>query len=351
MKKLIFALVTLSLCITLQAARNGSGVYTLPAGNPVTSGSVISSTWANNTFADVAAALSQSLSKDGQTQMTSNLNMGGNQVTNASKFCNTTTCGASEMLGINGQTVRIGVGSNYNGIQFMQSVTGTYGLFGAGSTDLPSLSLTRTTVDLSTPGLSITDSAGGISFSSFMAFSNGTDADLFFYISQVGSSHKFARISPSFSVPLQLGNQNSPVQSYGPIASAWVDATPDKGTFTITYGGFVSNPTCTATWNRMGNVVVLNLCGVTSTSNSVTMTGFSLPAAITPGGAAPANQFAPCTNTQDGGTVNGFGGVTMQAGNSTITFSKGPGQGISFTATGTKGISSSGCVITYLLGN
>lgn len=58
-------------------ARNGSGTYALPPGNPVTTGTTISSTTHNNTLADIATALSDSLAKDGQTTPTANLPMGG----------------------------------------------------------------------------------------------------------------------------------------------------------------------------------------------------------------------------------------------------------------------------------
>lgn len=58
-------------------SRNGSGTYSLPAGNPVVSGTTISSTWANNTLSDIATALTASIAKDGQTTPTANLPMGG----------------------------------------------------------------------------------------------------------------------------------------------------------------------------------------------------------------------------------------------------------------------------------
>jgi hypothetical protein len=63
-------------------SRNGSGVYSLPAGNPVVTGSAISSTWANNTLSDIASALTGSVSADGQTSLTGNLNFGTNKATN-----------------------------------------------------------------------------------------------------------------------------------------------------------------------------------------------------------------------------------------------------------------------------
>lgn len=62
-------------------SRNGSGVYNLPVGNPVTTGTTISSTWANNTLSDIATALTGSLAADGQTVLTGNLQAGGNKLT------------------------------------------------------------------------------------------------------------------------------------------------------------------------------------------------------------------------------------------------------------------------------
>lgn len=47
--------------------RNGSSVYSLPAGNPVVPGTVIATTWANTTLTDIATALTNSLSTDGST--------------------------------------------------------------------------------------------------------------------------------------------------------------------------------------------------------------------------------------------------------------------------------------------
>lgn len=63
-------------------SRDGSGNYSLPSGNPVVSNTVISSTWANNTLSDVASALTQSVSRDGQTTPTANLTMGNFRLTN-----------------------------------------------------------------------------------------------------------------------------------------------------------------------------------------------------------------------------------------------------------------------------
>lgn len=57
-------------------AYNGSGIFNLyTPGNPVVTGTTISSTWANNTLSDIATGLSTAITKDGQTTITANIPM------------------------------------------------------------------------------------------------------------------------------------------------------------------------------------------------------------------------------------------------------------------------------------
>lgn len=61
---------------------NGSGVFSLVSGNPVITGTTISSTWANNTLSDIANnGLTNCLTKDGQQTPTNNIPMGGFRIT------------------------------------------------------------------------------------------------------------------------------------------------------------------------------------------------------------------------------------------------------------------------------
>ena len=62
-------------------SRNGSGTYSLPAGNPVVTNTTITSTWANTTLSDIATALTGSLAADGQTVATGALQMGAYKIT------------------------------------------------------------------------------------------------------------------------------------------------------------------------------------------------------------------------------------------------------------------------------
>jgi hypothetical protein len=62
---------------------NGSGIFGLAAGNPVITGTTISSSWANNTLGDISAnGLTNCLTKDGQQTPIANIPLGGFRITN-----------------------------------------------------------------------------------------------------------------------------------------------------------------------------------------------------------------------------------------------------------------------------
>lgn len=62
----LFLIGGLMASVVAYASRNSSGTYTLPAGNPVVSGSTISSTWANSTLSDLATEVTSSLDRSGR---------------------------------------------------------------------------------------------------------------------------------------------------------------------------------------------------------------------------------------------------------------------------------------------
>jgi hypothetical protein len=136
------------------------------------------------------------------------------------------------------------------------------------------------------------------------------------------------------------------LQGNGPVAATLVDMTPDKGSFTLTYTGFTATVQCTANWNRIGNIVFLNLCAATGTSNTTAMTGTTLPAAIVP---AISQAGVVCGSLEDNTTPSG-GYFQINAASTTITFGKGL-PGAAFTAAGTKGFIAPGCSISYMLNN
>lgn len=61
---------------------NGAGLFQInSSGNPVVTGTTISSTWANALTADLATGLSTCITKDGQTTVTANIPLGANKIT------------------------------------------------------------------------------------------------------------------------------------------------------------------------------------------------------------------------------------------------------------------------------
>jgi len=93
-------------------SRNGTGTYTLPAGNPVVTSTTISSTWANNTLTDLATAMTGSVAADGQTPVTGNLQMGANRITNLANGIASTD--AATVAQVTASTAGLGTMSTQN---------------------------------------------------------------------------------------------------------------------------------------------------------------------------------------------------------------------------------------------
>jgi hypothetical protein len=108
-------------------SRNGSGVYTLPAGNPVIAGTTIATSWANNTLNDLASAMTGSVASDGQTPMTGNLNLNNNNINNVASLTaagNISTLNLSYTGTLTGGTGVINIGSG----QIYKDASGNVGL-------------------------------------------------------------------------------------------------------------------------------------------------------------------------------------------------------------------------------
>jgi hypothetical protein len=82
---------------------NGSGIFSLVSGNPVVTGTVISSTVQNNTMSDVAVALTDCVTKDGQSTPTNNIPMGTFRITGLGDAVNLQDAVTAKQL-INGIT-------------------------------------------------------------------------------------------------------------------------------------------------------------------------------------------------------------------------------------------------------
>lgn len=80
---LIGSLLTSGLGL-LMGARNNSGVYSLPSGNPVVAGTTIQPSWANNTLSDISTEITNSLDRAGRGAMTAPLQCSSGTAANPS---------------------------------------------------------------------------------------------------------------------------------------------------------------------------------------------------------------------------------------------------------------------------
>jgi hypothetical protein len=144
----------------------------------------------------------------------------------------------------------------------------------------------------------------------------------------------------------QVNGTTTSIQGQGPTAAALVDMTPDRGTFTLTGTGFTVAPTSTATWYRIGNVVLLNVGALQGTSNATTLTATGLPAAIQPSLA----QTVPSCDMEDNGAVLPNSSASFAAGSGTSTFNPTQAASGSWTNSGVKGFrNTGGTTLVYLL--
>jgi hypothetical protein len=97
---------------------NGAGTFSLVAGNPVVTGTVISSTVQNNTMSDIANnGLSNCLTKDGQQTPTNNIPMGGFRITGLGDAVNATDA-------VNARQIQTGAFNTLSVVTGTDTITG-----------------------------------------------------------------------------------------------------------------------------------------------------------------------------------------------------------------------------------
>ena len=145
---------------------------------------------------------------------------------------------------------------------------------------------------------------------------------------------------------VKISQGTGPIVGAGPIAAAFVDMTPDRGTFTMTHTGFTTAVTSTATWYRIGKLVTINTGTVSGTSNATTWTATGLPVGLQ----TSLSQIIGLADMEDNSAAV-FGNVALATSSSTLTFGKGANSGGAWTNAGSKGFfNTGGTTFSYLTG-
>jgi hypothetical protein len=109
-------------------AFNGSGTYNLPAGNPVVTGTTISSSTTNTTNSDIATALTNCITRDGQSTPSANLPMNAKKLTGLAAGTSAGDSVRYEQVVLTGGalgTPTSGTLTNCTGLPLTTGVTGT----------------------------------------------------------------------------------------------------------------------------------------------------------------------------------------------------------------------------------
>lgn len=117
-----------------------------------------------------------------------------------------------------------------------------------------------------------------------------------------------------------------------------------SGTFTITLTGFTTTVSGTATYQRVGTMVMLFIPQLSGTSNTTALTATGLPADIQ---SSTVQAFPTPSYSFTDSSITAQALVRGSVSGGTLTFSVG-GSASGWTASGTKGINTSGITICYL---
>jgi len=255
-------------------SRNGSGTYTLPAGNPVVTGTTISSTWANTTLTNIASALTDSLAADGQTTATGNLKMGNNRITGLADGIAATD--AATVSQLPSAALFLLKASNLSDVANATTARGnlTAAKSGANS-DITSLT------GLTTP---LTVAQGGTGAATLTAnnvlLGNGTSAPQFVAPSTNGNVLTSNGTTWVSSTPATVNTTQ--------LAKAWVRFSVSGTTPTITSSYNISS----VTYNATGYYSFVFTSALANADYAVTSSG-----SINTAGTAFTNSFAFGTNT------------------------------------------------------
>lgn len=119
-----------SVAPSTEASRNSGGTYSLPSGNPVVTGTTITSTWANNTLTDIGTELTNSLDRNGRGAMQAPLQLSNGSAAAPSLTFGTDTDTGAYRVGANNGGLTAGGVKSFDWTASGVAVTGTQSVSG-----------------------------------------------------------------------------------------------------------------------------------------------------------------------------------------------------------------------------
>lgn len=370
--------------------RNSSGTYTLPAGNPVVTGTTISSTWANTTLSDIASEMTDSLDRSGKGAMLAALQLFSGVVGSPGLSWSAETTSGLYRAGAGDfrysisstdklQLITTGLGLPAAGVAATPSLyiigDPNTGLYSVGADDLGFTIGGTLRLDISTTAFTATLPWRGQDGSlTAPAFSFSGETNTGWYRRTAGNltstvlGVRTAEINAggldlipttailsvpagSSSAPSIVNRNETNTGVYfltGSIGFAIQGASAgavQQGSFTGTLTGMTGTVTGTVNWQRVGQIGMLWITSdITGTSNSSSMTMTGLPGSLQPSG----KRFTSANSAYEDNTITDLAGSSSVTGG-TITFYKYvSGTGINasvWSTSGTKGLMAGWCVV------
>lgn len=310
-------------------SRASNGAYTLPTGNPVVTGTVISSNWANTTLSDLATEMTDSLDRSGKGGMLAPFGSVDGAVALPGMTFNSEP--SSGLYRISAGLVGMSVLSRNT---MSWASTGAVVIPATAAAANAALTVGGTAASAFTPVFGVVGGAN-----TFMSVKDtATVVELL-----LGTSGASGFLGTATNHPFALRTNNVNIfnvtaagvitqwEGTVNIAAAGLmgSASYETGSFTATGVGFTAGVTGTANWVRVGPVVTIAWPTLSGTSNTTTFSITGLPAAL-----APARNVRVAAIIEDN-TAFESGAYQLLAAGTTVTVIRGNNTG-TFTNAGTK---------------
>lgn len=266
-----------------------SGTYTLPALNPVVTGTTISSTWANNTMNDIVTALSTCVLKDG-TQ--------------------TTTASVPFAVGI---SVTTGITTPSTTFALANTTATTINAFGA-----------ATAVNMGA-GAASTLTA---SFTTAIALNTAAITSNQTTVAVINTNATTVNAFGAASSALNIGHASAAAAFAGGISIPTGKSVTGAGTATVTGFATVSATTLTGTLSTAAQPNVTSL-GTLVTNTTVT----GVLKVLSPAGVSQSGYLWTAGTTAGSSVVKGYFGVNVTTSDGTVEILENSGNGLRITQT------------------
>ena len=303
-----------------------SGTYSLPSGNPVVTGTTISSSTTNTTNSDIATALSSCILKDGTQTVTANIPMASHKITGLAA---PTTAGDALSYGSALGTPASGVATNLTGLPLTTGVTGILPIANGGTGFVDSVPMFRNriinggmVIDQRNAGASVTQTTAqpytvdrwsiyGSVNSKFTAQQNAGAVTLptgfSNYLGMTSSSAYTVGATEQFFVTQKIEGLNVADLAWGTAnASSVTLSFRVYSSLTGSFGGSIQNSAQNRCYPFSYSIPVAN----TWTTISITVAGDTTGTWLTTNGAGIVLNFSLGTGSTHSGTAGAWTGTS-----------------------------------------